>query len=145
MIILDTCVISETMRPRPSESVLEWIEGLPENEVYLPTLVLGELRHGIDRLDAGKKRVALDRWLEQLRVRFHRRILAIDEETALAWGALSARLETSGKPMPLMDSLIAAVAERHGAVLATRNTDDFAAAGIQTVNPWQDPIRPLNR
>ncbi|TVQ21164.1 MAG: type II toxin-antitoxin system VapC family toxin [Spirochaetaceae bacterium] len=136
MILLDTCVISEAMRPDPSPQVMAWLDSIPENRVFLPVIVLGELRKGVDRLDRGTRRVALDLWLEQLRERFRRRILVVDEETALTWGFLNARLERKGQRMPAIDSLIAACALRHNALLATRNTADYAPGGVELVNPW---------
>ena len=136
MILLDSCVISEAMRPDPSSQVMVWLDSIPENRVFLPVIVLGELRKGVDRLDRGTRRVALDLWLEQLRERFRRRVLVVDEETALTWAVLNARLERKGQRMPAIDSLIAACALRHNALLATRNTADYAPSGIELVNPW---------
>jgi len=136
VILLDTCVISEALRPKPSSQVMAWLESLPENRVFIPVIVLGELRKGVDRLDRGTRRAALDLWLEQLQERFRRRILDVDQETALSWGALNARLEREGHRMPAIDSLIAACALRHNALLATRNSADYAPSGVELVNPW---------
>ncbi|TVR71296.1 MAG: type II toxin-antitoxin system VapC family toxin [Spirochaetaceae bacterium] len=136
MILLDTCVVSEAMRPDPSARVMGWIGSLPEHQVYLPTIVLGELKKGVDRLDEGQRRTALELWLEQLRERFRRRTVAVDEETAMIWGALLARLDREGRRMPAIDSLIAACALRNDALLATRNTTDYAPSGVRLIDPW---------
>ena len=136
MILLDTCVVSEAMRPDPSPRVMDWIGTLPEHQVYLPVIVLGELKKGVDRLEEGTRRTALELWLEQLRERFGRRIVAVDEETAMTWGTLLARLDREGRRMPAIDSLIAACALKNDALLATRNTNDYAPSGIRLVDPW---------
>ncbi|THB63536.1 MAG: type II toxin-antitoxin system VapC family toxin [Spirochaetaceae bacterium] len=136
MILLDTCVISEAMRPQPDRKVLAWLDSVPEHSVYLPALVAGELQKGIQLLEDGQKRQALQLWFEQLRVRFAGRSIGIDEQTGLIWGELSARLQGTGHSLPVTDGLLAACAIRHGAILATRNTADFQATGIHLLNPW---------
>ena len=137
MILLDTCVVSEAMRPSPSPRVLAWLDQLPEERVYLPSLVVGELQKGVDLLDEGKKRSALQLWLEQLRERFRDRTLTFDEETAVRWGMLTARFERAGRPLPVIDSMLAATALRYSALLATRNTGDYAKTGVEIVDPWE--------
>jgi toxin FitB len=136
VILLDTCVISEALRPFPSPEVLRWIESLPESSVAVPALVVGELQKGVESLAAGTKRDALRLWLEQFRSRFAERIVACDEETSIVWGALVARMERAGRPLPAIDSLLAATALRHAATLATRNTSDYEGTGVTVVNPW---------
>lgn len=137
MIVLDTCVVSESMRPTPSPEVVAWIRTLPESRVFLPSLVVGEIRKGIALLSPGAKRSTLELWFQQLCERFRNRILALDEATATTWGALAARLEAMGRPAPLMDSLIAAYALRHTALLATRSVANFAGTGVEVVSPWE--------
>ncbi len=137
MIILDTCVVSEAIRPSPSRRVLAWLDQLPEDRAYLPSLVLGELQKAVALLDEGNKRSALQLWLEQLRERFRERILTFDEETAVRWAMLSARLERAGRPLPLIDSMLAATALRYSALFATRNTGDYDLTGVETVDPWE--------
>lgn len=138
MILLDTCVVSEAIRPEPSTKVLWWLEELPEHRVYIPAIVLGELQKGVALLPEGNKRSALMVWLEQLRERFRGRILDFDEESAVTWGTLSARMERSGRKMPAVDGMLAALALRYSALFATRNTDDFTGTGVDTVNPWDE-------
>lgn len=137
MIMLDTCVISETIRPNPSAKVLMWLDTVPEQHVHIPVIVLGELQKGVDLLPDGSKRAALILWLEQLRERFRGRIVVFDEEAAVTWGSLTARQQLIGCKLPAIDGMLAALVLRHSAVLATRNTADFKAAGIEMVNPWQ--------
>ena len=137
MILLDTCVISEALRPEPDPKVMAWIEGLPEDQVYLPALVLGELERGVELLPEGDKRAALRLWLEQLRHRFSGRILSFDEETAVRWGDLAARSQAAGQRLPVTDGLLAATALQYAALLATRNEDDFRETGVELINPWE--------
>ena len=136
-VLLDTNVVSELVAKQPNPKVLEWIDSLDANAVYLPVITIGELRHGIEKLPESKRKNNLRHWLdEELSLRFYGRILTIDSEVMMAWGVLMAQLEREGRPMPAMDSLIAAIAIRHDCVLATRNNEDFAACGILTINPW---------
>ena len=136
-VLLDTNIVSELVAKQPNPKVLEWIDSLDANAVYLPVITIGELRHGIETLPESKRKNNLRHWLdEELSLRFYGRILTIDSEVMMAWGVLMAQLEREGRPMPAMDSLIAAIAIRHDCVLATRNNEDFAACGIPTINPW---------
>lgn len=137
MILLDTCVVSEAIRPQPSRKVLQWLDSLPEYQVYLPVLILGELEKGVNLLPEGEKCSALRLWLEQLRERFRGRLVPFDEKTAVAWGKLTARFENSGRRLPVIDGMVAAVALRHSALLATRNVTDFRDTGVDIVNPWR--------
>ncbi|MFW5712616.1 MAG: type II toxin-antitoxin system VapC family toxin [Spirochaetota bacterium] len=137
MIVLDTGVISEALRPEPDSRVMEWIDGLPEEQVYLSALVLGELEKGVELLPQGSKRTALRLWLEQLRQRFSGRILSFDEQTALRWGDLAARSQASGRRLPVIDGMLAATALQYKALLASRNVDDFRGTGVEVLNPWE--------
>lgn len=135
--LLDTCVISELVRPKPATSVANWIREQQEYLLYFSVLTLGELRKGIDRLPEGRKRVRLENWLNRdLRLRFVGRWLPIDEEIAERWGLVNARAIAQGRAMPVIDSLIAATALVHGMTVVTRNTDDMQPSGVLLLNPW---------
>ncbi len=136
MILLDTCIISETIKPEPNQRVLTWLDTVEEEALYLSVISLGELYRGIELLPEGEKQTALFIWFEELRERFTGRILDIDGETMITWARLSAGLKKSGEPMPLMDSLISACALRYGALLATRNTRDYKRTGMPLFDPW---------
>lgn len=136
MILLDTCVVSESLKPEPDPQVMAWVDSLAEDEVFLPALVLGELRKGVDLLPPGNRRSALVLWLDQLEQRFQGRILPFDAKVATCWGSLMVRLSREGRPMPALDAQIAAHALAAGGVLATRNVDDFASSGCPLLNPW---------
>jgi predicted nucleic acid-binding protein len=137
MILLDTCVVSETLKPEPDARVLAWVASLTESDVYLPSLVVGELRQGVESLPTGNRRANLLVWLDQLEARFGDRLLALDNSVARRWGVLQGALTRAGTPLPVVDSLLAAYALQHQAVLATRNAGDFAAAGVTVFNPWE--------
>jgi toxin FitB len=136
MILLDTCVVSETLRPEPSQKVLDWLDSLSEPRVYLPAFVVGELQKGIELLPIGKKQTALKTWFEQLCERFHDRILTFDEESARQWGKLTAELEASGKTIPVIDCMIAAITLRYSGLLATRNLSHYENTGVDCIDPW---------
>ena len=135
--LLDTCVISEYTKKRPEQSVLEWVANSVESDLRLSVLTIGEIKRGIERLSESERKTALQSWLnDDLRVRFGHRLVDIDADVMLTWGALTARLEKNGRLLPFVDSLIAATALRHNLILVTRNVSDFDGAGVQIINPW---------
>jgi tRNA(fMet)-specific endonuclease VapC len=136
--LLDTNVISELVAKNPNQRVVQWIDSLDPSSVYLSVITIGELRKGIERLPDSQRKDTLRNWLnDELLVRFGGRILALDIDVMLTWGELTARLQQAGKPLPAMDSLIAALALHHNCSLVTRNEDDFKDTGIAIVNPWK--------
>ena len=136
--LLDTCAISELVAKQPSEIVIDWIDNIDQESVYLSVITIGEIRKGIEKLPDSKRKVNLQQWLnDELRIRFRGKILAIDTDVMLVWGELTGRLESEGKKMPAMDSLIAAIAIHNNCSLVTRNENDFKYAGLNIVNPWQ--------
>ena len=136
--LLDTNVISELVKPRPEPKVVNWIEGIDENLLYLSVLTLGEIRKGVAALPQSARRTALEAWLDSdLRLRFSKRILAIDEQVADRWGSLAGLPQKDGHPLPVIDGLLAATAIHHNLTLVTRNTGDTVAMGVAVFNPWQ--------
>lgn len=136
--LLDTCVISELVAKKPDSQVLAWIDSLANERVFLSVLTVGEIRRGVFKLPDSNRRTTLVNWLEtDLLARFSGRILALDVAVLLKWGALTARLEGIGRPMPAIDSLFAAQALTYQMNFATRNTKDFIDTGVNLVNPWQ--------
>ena len=135
--LLDTNVLSELIKPKPDDNVLRWIEETDESLLSLSVLTLGEIRKGIQRLGPGSRRGRLESWLQvDLRARFQGRILPIDEATADRWGAISADAAARGRPVPVVDGLIAATALHHNLTLVTRDGSDVAGTGVSTLNPW---------
>jgi toxin FitB len=137
--LLDTNVVSEWVRPRPDAGVVAWLAQADEDRIFISVVTLAELRHGIERLAAGKRRRRLDEWLkDELPLRFEGRVLAVDAAIADSWGRLTASSEASGRPISVADAFIAATAEVHGLSLVTRNAPDFGATVRAIVNPWID-------
>lgn len=135
--ILDTNVISELISSQPDPYVAAWVEDLDPQLVFLSVITIGEMKKGIEKLSSSNRKADLDAWLNgDLLVRFHDHLLPLDIDTLLAWGTLTARLEASGKPMPAIDSLLAATAAQTGFTLVTRNVRDFEHTGIALFNPW---------
>ncbi len=135
--LLDTNVLSELIKPKPDAKVVRWIEGTNEASMFLSVLTLGEIRNGITRLRSGARRGRLESWLHvDLRERFQGRLLPINEAIADRWGAISAAAAAKGKPLPVIDGLLAATALHHDLMLVTRNGSDVAATGVAVLNPW---------
>ncbi len=135
--LLDTNVVSEWTKPHPNRGVVEWLEKVDEDEVFLSVVTFAELRHGIDRLAAGARRRKLDQWLRsEVPARFEGRIVLIDGAIADEWGRLVAQREAGGKPIHAMDAFIAATARVHELTLVTRNVSDFSPSLKTIVNPW---------
>lgn len=135
--LLDTCVICEPTRKSPSPRVSAWLDGHPEESLYLSVLTLGEICKGVAVLPAGAKRKRLERWLaHDLVERFAGRILPVDTGVADTWGRLQAAAETARRPLPTVDSLLAATALANGLTLVTRNTAGFTGTGSEVLNPW---------
>jgi predicted nucleic acid-binding protein len=136
--LLDTCVVAELRRPGGHPGVKSAVAELPDENLYLSVLTVGEIAKGIGLLVAGRKKKALASWLNQIETNFADRILAIDAETAGLWGELTARAQKKGRIIPAVDGLLAATALRHGLHVMTRNTTHFQASGALVLDPWQD-------
>lgn len=132
--LLDTNVVSELARPKPASAVLQWLDQAPYQAIHLSVLTQGELRHGIERLPEGARKERLRAWLERdVPAWFGERLLPVDPAVADRWGRLAAG---SRRPLPTIDSLLAATALHHGLRLVTRNVTDFQFAGLTVINPW---------
>ena len=135
--ILDTCVISELITKKPKPQVVEFVDALESDEVFLSVITIGEIIKGIEKLSDSPRKTELRRCLQDdLLARFQGKILPLDTDTIVEWGMLSARTEAAGKPMPAIDSLIAATTLANKMTLVTRNVSDFDGAGIEIANPW---------
>jgi hypothetical protein len=136
--LLDTNVVSEWTKPRPNPGVVEWLAQVAEDEVFVSVVTFAELRHGIERLPAGRRRRRLDEWVRgELALRFEGRIVLIDGAVADEWGRLVARQEARGRPIAAMDGLIVATAQVHALTLVTRNATDFQVSVKTVLNPWK--------
>jgi predicted nucleic acid-binding protein len=136
--LLDTCVLSELVRPHPEPAVLDWVASRPESSLFVSAMTLAELHRGVRKLPESKRRTELTNWLEQLELGFEGRVIPFNQDTAHAWAQMTVQAEQQGKPMAAFDSIIAATAISHGLRLVTRNVKDFAYAGVQLLNPWPE-------
>lgn len=135
--LLDTNVVSEWVKPRPEPRVVAWLANVDEDRVFLSIVTVGELRHGIERLPASRRRERLDEWLrDELSQRFEGRVLPIDTAVANAWGTIVAQRERSGRPISTVDAFLAATADVHGLTLVTRNASDFRSSVKTVFDPW---------
>lgn len=132
--LLDTNVLSELRRRAPEPAVAAWVVARPASTLHLSVLTLGELRKGAEIVKDAARRLALVDWLEtELPAFFAGRIHPVDARVADCWGRLVAQ---SGRPLPAVDSLLAATAAVHGLTVVTRNTRDFAGLGVPLIDPW---------
>ena len=135
--LLDTNVISELVKPAPHHAVVDWVASTDEDLMFLSVLTVGEIRKGIMGLRAGSRRTRLESWLETgLRARFSGRILPVDEAVADRWGTAAARAAARGRPLPVIDGLLAATAVHHNLTFVTRNVSQVEAAGVLVFDPW---------
>ena len=136
--LLDTNLVSELVRARPEQRVLDWVAHQTATDLYLSAITVGELTRGIAKLPAGRRRSTLRHWLDvDLRREFEGRILAFDQNTARIWGDLMGEADRRSWPRAAIDAQIAATALQHDLTLVTRNTPDFAGLGVHLVNPWE--------
>ena len=132
--LLDTNVLSELVRAKPNEAVLAWFSEVPDESLYISVLTIGEIRKGEEGLSDGKRKEKLRLWLEhELPEWFGGRVLDIDAAVAERWGRLQADAQ---RPIPAIDSLLAATALHHELRMVTRNNKDFDDAALEVINPW---------
>ncbi|MGA9341727.1 MAG: type II toxin-antitoxin system VapC family toxin [Rhodanobacteraceae bacterium] len=136
--LLDTCVISESTRPRGSDRVRSWLDARATDSLFLSVISIGEIEKGIAQLGAKAAAGKLAKWLQHIVIpQFESRILDVDRAVATRWGRVSGVARRGGTSLPVVDALIGATALEHDLTLVTRNVADFAPLGIQIVNPWQ--------
>ncbi|MDE0350602.1 MAG: type II toxin-antitoxin system VapC family toxin [Gammaproteobacteria bacterium] len=137
MLVIDTNVASDLMRPTPTPSVAAWIAERDAATMYLTAISEAELRFGVAILPAGKRRNALEsamrRWLER---GFSDRILPFDSAAARAYAEIAADRRLAGRPIGEADCQIVAISRAHGASLVTRNIRDFEGTGVEVIDPW---------
>ena len=137
MIVLDTNVLSEALKPLPSHIVLGWLAAQQPLSVFTTTVTEAEVLYGVETLPQGKRRLRLLAAVEQMFAEeFAGRILPFDEDAARAFAKIVAARDRAGRPISQFDAMIAAIAQSHRAAVATRNTGDFQGCGIDVINPW---------
>lgn len=137
MILIDTNVISELMRPTPVPAVMSWFGAQDALALFLNAVTEAELRRGVASLPKGKRRDQLQAAMDAMITEdFAGRVLPFDSAAAMAFAAIFAERQRKGRPISFPDCQIAAIARAHGAAIATRNIKDFEGCGIDLIDPW---------
>lgn len=140
MIVLDTNVLSEALKPYPEEAVLRWLAQQNRAAVFITTITQAEILDGVEMLPVGKRRSRLHAAVERMLVdEFSERILVFDGESARVYPKIVTKRVRLGRPISQFDALIAAICQSRNATIATRNTSDFEDCGLTIVNPWSCP------
>ncbi len=139
--LLDTNVLSEfNRRGDPNPLVRRWLEAADTGSLYASVLTLAEIRFGAELLPPSKRRTQLEEWLDRdLPVWFDGRVLPVDRSIADRWGVLRAQAQMKGRPLSVVDGLLAATALQYGLAIVSRNLSDFVAVGVAVINPWEPP------
>ncbi len=135
--LIDTNVISEALKPHPNARVIAWLGDQRSNDLFVASMSLGELVRGAHRVKDKVKRERFKRWINHdLAAQFQGRILPFDQEAAVIWGEIMGDGDRTGRPKPMADAQIAAVARRYDLNLVTRNTRDFKEMDVELIDPW---------
>lgn len=137
MIVLDTNVISEAMKPALDPVVSGWLDEQAAETLFLSSVTLAELLFGIAALPAGRRKEALAETLDGLLALFADRVLPFDTDAARRYAELAMKARAAGQMLPTADGYIAAIAAARGYIVATRDTSPFVAAGVEVIDPWQ--------
>ncbi len=138
MIVLDTNVVSEAMKPEPNPAVRAWLNDQAAETLYLSSVTLAELLFGIAALPAGKRKDMLAQALDGLMGLFRDRVLAFDTDAARHYAELAVSARKSGRGFPTPDGYIAAIAASRGFIVASRDKAPYEAANVAVINPWQE-------
>ncbi len=139
MIVVDTNVVSEIMKPSPAIAVTHWLDGENGADLYTTSITVAEVLYGIERLPVGRRKELLRATAVEVFAAFEHQVLAFDENAAVDFAWIVDRRERLGNRIDGFDAQIAAICRTHGATLATRNVKDFLDAGIEVVDPWSTP------
>lgn len=138
MIILDTNVVSEAMKPSAEPRVIAWLDDQVVETTFVTSVTLGELLFGIEALPRGRRKSALAKALGEVLGLFEGRILPFDAEAARRYAEIAAKARSAGRPLSLADAYIAGTAAAHGFSVATRDVEPFLASGLSVINPWNE-------
>ena len=136
MILLDTNVVSELMRPEPAPQVASWVRSRDRRELFMSSITLAEIRYSLARLPNGRRKQTLIDAADDVFRAFSDQVLPVDSTAAEHYAVIASARERAGRPIPGFDALIAAICRSRGAALATRNRPDFDGVGIDIIDPW---------
>ncbi len=138
MIVIDTNILSELMKPTPSKRVVTWMAAQPAQSLYTTSITQAEILHGVMLLPSGRRRRAFETAAEEMfREEFAGRVLSFGSDAALPYARIAVDRRRAGRPISQFDAQIAAIARSTGAAVATRNVTDFEGLGLDLVNPWE--------
>jgi predicted nucleic acid-binding protein len=138
VIVLDTNVLSETLRPAPAPAVMAWLDAQPRQAMFTTAVTRGEVLYGVALLPEGRRRDELQAACTAIfDIDMAGRVLAFDTAAADAYAAIAAGRRDAGRPISQFDAMIAGIARAHGATVATRNITDFEGCGVLLVDPWE--------
>jgi predicted nucleic acid-binding protein len=139
VIVLDTNVLSEIVKPYPSNAVQRWLKTQQPADVFTTSITQAEILYGIELLPSGKRRALLSTGIEKIFAEeFPGKILPFDEDAARRFSTIMASRDASGRRISQFDGMIAAIALSHRAAVATRNAADFEGCGVHIINPWSE-------
>ncbi len=136
MIVVDTNVISELMRPSPSSTVIDWLRDRSTRELYTTSITVAEVLYGIERLPLGRRKASFRTAAHDAFAAFDEHVLSFDRAAAVHYSQIVSGRDRAGRPIDGFDAQIAAICRTHRAVLATRNVHDFQGTGIEVADPW---------
>jgi toxin FitB len=137
VIVLDTNVVSELMRPLPDAAVATWVGRQTRGSLVTTAITVAEIRFGLARLPEGRRAAGLRQLADEVLEAFPGQVLPFDTAAARLYGDIAAVRERSGRPVDALDAQIAAICRVHAAALATRNTRDFTGTGVELLDPWR--------
>lgn len=136
MIVLDTNIVSEFMRPDPAPSALAWLNSIPRGDIWTTSITVAEIAAGIAMLPGGRRRTQLASGFQKATQGFDERILSFTPAAAMQYGTIVGERTRAGRPISIADAQIAAIVKQAQATLATRNTKDFHGTDVEVIDPW---------
>ena len=139
MIVADTNVVSELMRPSPSPALRDWVSRQAAGDLYTTAITVAEIRYGLERLPGGRRKDHLQAAADEVFAAFSEYVLPFDAGAAARYARIARHRDEAGLPIGGFDAQIAAICRAHGAALATRNIKDFLETGVEVIDPWRSP------
>ena len=136
MVILDAAILAEVIRPSPDRKIGGWLGAQPRDDLYTTSLAQADILYGVESLPPGKRRTDLLSAVLEIFAFFEKRVLSFDPDAARAYPQILLNRKMMGAPIEPANAMLAAITRSRGAILATKNVDQFSGCGIRVVNPW---------